>query len=176
MGTISEYLHYTGKLKEKIYIYNQRYPNKIIKTFLIAGFFHLPPVSTTPVVHFELRISTRFETALMRYWGNWFKKKNLKAKISWHCTFKGLLVSVDLQCRIYTVNNTPLSHMFPHPPSLPASFSWYTRYVDLPFVLFSTSVRGNATGPKKFIFCRLYPFSPQPPRQCFGSYLSSLYC
>ncbi len=33
--------------------------NKIIKTFLIEGFFHLPTVSTTPVGHLELRISPR---------------------------------------------------------------------------------------------------------------------
>jgi hypothetical protein len=37
---------------------------KIIKIFLIEDFFHLPPVSTTPVVHLELRISPR-EIALM---------------------------------------------------------------------------------------------------------------
>jgi hypothetical protein len=34
-------------------------PNKINKTFMIENFFHLPPVSTTPVVHLELRISPR---------------------------------------------------------------------------------------------------------------------
>jgi hypothetical protein len=37
----------------------QKCPNKIIKTFMIEDFFHLPPVSTTPVVHLELRISPR---------------------------------------------------------------------------------------------------------------------
>jgi hypothetical protein len=30
------------------------------------------------------------------------------------------------------------------------------------------------TGPIYYVFCRLYPFSPQPSRYCFGSYLSSL--
>jgi hypothetical protein len=35
----------------------QRCPNKIIKYFLIEDFPHLPPVSTTPVVNLELRIS-----------------------------------------------------------------------------------------------------------------------
>jgi hypothetical protein len=30
-----------------------------MKTFLIEDFFHLPPVSKTPVVHLELRISPR---------------------------------------------------------------------------------------------------------------------
>jgi hypothetical protein len=50
-------------LKGEIYIYVnstiQRYPNKIIKIFLIEDFFHLPPVSLTPVVNIELRISPR---------------------------------------------------------------------------------------------------------------------
>ncbi len=35
----------------------QRCPNKIIKTYKIEDFFHLPPVSLTPVVHLELQIS-----------------------------------------------------------------------------------------------------------------------
>jgi hypothetical protein len=30
-----------------------------MQIFLIEDFFHLPPVSTTPVVHIELRISPR---------------------------------------------------------------------------------------------------------------------
>ncbi len=38
---------------------SQRCPNKIFRIFLIEDFFHLPPVSTTPVVHLELRISPR---------------------------------------------------------------------------------------------------------------------
>jgi hypothetical protein len=50
-------------LKKKIYIYvhsrTQSCPNKIVKIFLIEDFFHLPPVSTTLVVHLELRISPR---------------------------------------------------------------------------------------------------------------------
>jgi hypothetical protein len=50
-------------LEAKIYIYVnstiQRCSNKFIKTFLIEDFFHLPPVSATPVVNFELRISSR---------------------------------------------------------------------------------------------------------------------
>jgi hypothetical protein len=44
---------------------------------MIEDFFHLPPVSTTPVVHLELRISPRilekFETALMVYSRTWGK-------------------------------------------------------------------------------------------------------
>jgi hypothetical protein len=64
-------------------------PNKIIKTFLIKEFFHLPPVSL--VVHLELRISRekkkKFYAALMGYSGAWGKlihEKNLKSKILWH--------------------------------------------------------------------------------------------
>jgi hypothetical protein len=37
----------------------KRFPNKIINIFLLEGFFHLPPVSTTPVANLELRISSR---------------------------------------------------------------------------------------------------------------------
>jgi hypothetical protein len=48
---------------KKIYLYanstTQRCTNKIFKTFLIEGFFHLPPVSLTPVVHLALQISPR---------------------------------------------------------------------------------------------------------------------
>ena len=43
-------------LKAKIYMYvnstTQRCPNKIIEIFLLDGFFHLPPVSLTPVENF----------------------------------------------------------------------------------------------------------------------------
>jgi hypothetical protein len=69
----------------------QRCPNKIIKIFLIEDFSHLPPVSTTPVVNLELRISPRknfskkFETVLMGYSGAGGKlidEKNQKRKIS----------------------------------------------------------------------------------------------
>jgi hypothetical protein len=37
----------------------QRWPNKIIKIFLIEDFFHLLPVSSTPVANLELPISPR---------------------------------------------------------------------------------------------------------------------
>ncbi len=53
----------TLNLKAKVYIFVnstiQRCPNKIIKIFLIEDIFHLPPVSTTPVVNLELRIFPR---------------------------------------------------------------------------------------------------------------------
>jgi hypothetical protein len=62
-GTISGCRHLKVNLKAKIYIYvnssTHMCPNKIIKIFLIEDFFHLPPVSTTTVVHFELQISKR---------------------------------------------------------------------------------------------------------------------
>jgi hypothetical protein len=48
-------------LKKKIDLYanstTQWCPKEIIQIFLIEDFFHLPSVSTTPVVHPELRIS-----------------------------------------------------------------------------------------------------------------------
>jgi hypothetical protein len=47
MGTISGCRHLKVYLKAKIYVYvnssSQRCPNKIIKTFLVEDFFHLPP-------------------------------------------------------------------------------------------------------------------------------------
>jgi hypothetical protein len=57
-------------LKAKIYIYvnstTQRCPNKIIKIFLLEGFFHLPPVSLITVANLELRIyPPLFEKILM---------------------------------------------------------------------------------------------------------------
>ncbi len=65
MGTISGCRHLKVNLKAKIYIYinstTQRCPNKIIKIFLLEDFFHLPPVSLTPVVYLEPRnISANF--------------------------------------------------------------------------------------------------------------------
>ncbi len=48
-------------LKLKIYLYDnsttQRCPTEIMKTFLIEDFFRLPPVSSTLMVHLELKIS-----------------------------------------------------------------------------------------------------------------------
>jgi hypothetical protein len=45
-------------LNAKIYYFTtQRCANKIFEIFLNEDFFHLPPVSTTPVVHLEPRIS-----------------------------------------------------------------------------------------------------------------------
>jgi hypothetical protein len=62
----------------------------IIKTFLIEDFFHLPPVSTTPVLHLELQISPRmFEKirsdhigifSLSGAWRKLIHEKNLKVE------------------------------------------------------------------------------------------------
>jgi hypothetical protein len=75
-----------------MYIYvnstTQRCPNKIIKIFLLESFFHLPPVSLTPVANLELLTSPRIfenETALMvqsEAWGKLVQEKNQKQKIS----------------------------------------------------------------------------------------------
>ncbi len=63
MATISGCRHLKVNLKAKMYIYvnstTKRCPNKIIKIFLLVCFFHLPPVSLTPVANLELRISPR---------------------------------------------------------------------------------------------------------------------
>jgi hypothetical protein len=61
MGTMSGCSHLKLTLKAKIHIYvnstTQRCSNKIIKIFQFEDFCHLPPVSATPLVHLELRIS-----------------------------------------------------------------------------------------------------------------------
>jgi hypothetical protein len=63
MGLISGCRYLIVNLKAKMYICEtstiQRCPNKIIKIFLIEDCFHLPPVSLTPVVNLDLRISPR---------------------------------------------------------------------------------------------------------------------
>ncbi len=63
MATISGCRYLKVNLKAKMYIYvnstTKRCPNKIIKILLLEGFFHLPPVSLTPVANLELRISPR---------------------------------------------------------------------------------------------------------------------
>jgi hypothetical protein len=80
-------------LKAKIYIYvdstTQRCPNKIIKIFLLEGFFHLPPVSLTPVANLELLISPRIfkkirngPDGIIKGLGETDSRKNQKQKIS----------------------------------------------------------------------------------------------
>ncbi len=91
--TISGFRHLKVNLKAKMYIYvnstTQKCPNKIIKIFLLEDFFNLPPVSLTPVVHLEPRISPRifekFEMAVKVYsdaWGKLIHEKNQKSKVS----------------------------------------------------------------------------------------------
>jgi hypothetical protein len=93
MGLISGCTYLKANLKAKMYIYVnstiQRCPNKILKIFLIEDFFHLPPVSTTPVVNLELRISPRIFEKLRKGpneilwgWGKLIDEKNQKQKIS----------------------------------------------------------------------------------------------
>ncbi len=73
MEQFSNYWQLKMNLKKKMYLYanstTQMCPKEIMKTFLIEDFFHLPPVSTTPVVHLELRLSPqifeKLEMALM---------------------------------------------------------------------------------------------------------------
>ncbi len=71
MGTTSGCRHLKVNLKAKIYIYvnstTQRCPNNIIKIFLLEGFFHLPPVSLTPVANLELRISPRISEKIRNH-------------------------------------------------------------------------------------------------------------
>jgi hypothetical protein len=71
MGTISDCRHLKVTLEIYLYINSstQRCSKKIINTFLIEDFFHLPPVSTTTEVNLELQTSPRilekFETVLV---------------------------------------------------------------------------------------------------------------
>ncbi len=91
MGTISGCRNLKVNLQVKIYIYvsstTQRWPNKIIKNFLIDDFYHLPPVSLTPVANPELRISPQiFEkiqnglNGLLWGWGETDSWKEPEAK------------------------------------------------------------------------------------------------
>ncbi len=93
MATILGCRHLKVNLKVKIDMYvnskTQRCPNKIIKTFLLEGFFHLPPVSLTPVANLKLRISPRiFEkirngpNGIIEAWGKLIQEKNQMQNIS----------------------------------------------------------------------------------------------
>ncbi len=93
IGTISGCRHLQVNLKAKIYIYvsstTQRWPNKIIKNFLIEDFFNLPPVSLTPLANLELRISPWiFEkiryglNGILRGWGETDFMKRTRSKKS----------------------------------------------------------------------------------------------
>ncbi len=109
METISGCRLLKVNLKPKIYIYvnssTQRCPNKIIK-FLVEDFFHLPPVTMTPVVHLEPQISPRiFEnirnSRILRCLGELIHEKNQKSKISWHCPFKCTFIQRLTPCFMF---------------------------------------------------------------------------
>jgi hypothetical protein len=76
-GDLDIKVNLKAKMKLLVNSTSQRCPNEIIKTFMIKDFFHLPPVSMTPVLHLDLRISPKFskkfETALTVYSGAWGK-------------------------------------------------------------------------------------------------------
>jgi hypothetical protein len=61
---------------------------KIFITFLIKDFFHLPLVTTKPLVHLVLRIRNSSNGIIRGLKGNWFLKKP-EVEILWHCPFKG---------------------------------------------------------------------------------------
>ncbi len=85
---LTSYSDFEGKkLFCKLTLLPKGAPKKIIKTFLI-GFFHLPPVSTTLVVHLELWISVRIFkkmwyglNGILRGLGENYSWKNPKVKI-----------------------------------------------------------------------------------------------
>jgi hypothetical protein len=112
-------------LKAKMYLYvnftSQRCLNKIIKiikTFMIEDFFHLLPMSTTRVLHLELRISPRIKiwnspNGILRGWGETDSWKNQNSKISWHCPFKrflpeSILFLVDVSSLLASVSSPSL--------------------------------------------------------------------
>jgi hypothetical protein len=70
---------------------------------VIDDFFHLPPVSTTPVVHLELRISPKKQkiwngsNGILSGLGELIHEKYLKSKISWHCPFNRVTNKTWLQ-------------------------------------------------------------------------------
>ncbi len=80
-GTISGCWDLRVNLKAKVYLWvnstSQRCPNKIIKTFMIEDFFHLPPVLRhrwcTLSCEYLREFSKKFETALILYSGAWEK-------------------------------------------------------------------------------------------------------
>ncbi len=70
-------------------------PNKIFLTFLIDDFFSCTVVNHTGGASWAAKISANFRKNLkhpkwdpQRLGENWFMKKNLKLKISWHCPFE----------------------------------------------------------------------------------------
>jgi hypothetical protein len=83
-----------------MYIYvnstTQRCPNKIIKNIQFEDFCHLPPVSATPVVHLELRISPRIFEKIRN--GSIGILRGLGETDSWKKTEVENLVALSLRC------------------------------------------------------------------------------
>jgi hypothetical protein len=83
MATISGCSHLKVNLKAKIYIYvkstTQKCPNKIIKIFLLEGFFHLPnlELQISPRIFEKIRICPK---GIIRGLGETDSRKKRKAK------------------------------------------------------------------------------------------------
>ncbi len=147
MGLIPGCRYLKVNLKAKMYICvnstTQGCPNKIITIFLKEDFTHLPPVSTTPVVNLELRISPRIfekiETVLMWYSGAGGKlidEKNQKRKISWHCPFND---------DVTVYSSARLVPSCPHTPNHPFLFAyiWIAGGKEFCPVFVASRVRGG---------------------------------
>ncbi len=99
--TISGCRHLKVNLKAKFVIYvsstTQRWPNKIIKIFLIEDFFHLPPLSLTKVANLELKNLEKIWNGLngiLWGWGETDSWKEPEAKN---------LVTLSLKAALYSV-------------------------------------------------------------------------
>jgi hypothetical protein len=95
MGTLSDCWHLKVNLKKKMHLHvdstNQRCSKFFLNKLLIEDFIDLPPVSTTSVVHLELRIFGKIRNGpngIFWGWGELDSWKNPKSKISWHCSFQ----------------------------------------------------------------------------------------
>ncbi len=132
MGTISGCRYLKVDLKAKIVIFVNstilRCPNKIINIFLIEDYFHLPPVSTTPVVNLELRISPRiFEkirNGILRGLGetdSWQKTRSRKSRgtVPLKRALNKLLYMYPLQKNCIRLDPFPMV-------SCPGGFIWDT--------------------------------------------------
>ncbi len=99
--TISGCKHIKVNLKAKIYIFVTLLPKGAQTTllkFVCMSIFSIchPPVSTTPMVHLEPRISPRIFEKIRNgrngiysgASGKLIHEKNQKSKISWHCPIK----------------------------------------------------------------------------------------
>ncbi len=97
MATISGCRHLKVNLKAKLYIYvnstTQRCPNKIIKIFLLEGFFHRhgwQTLSCEYLYEFSKKIRNG-PNGIIKSMRETDSRKNQKQNISWHCPFKQAL-------------------------------------------------------------------------------------